>query len=287
MWTWYITLTCISLFNYILYALVVNEVRISKIDERDQTYQLRMRYLSLPFIFVCSYRSVFPSIYLYRLVWFDTIFNSILLARSLAFIAEMAWVIQIALAVSRISSDIQAQQVHPNNKIVCKICQFIVHLLIIFIFAAEICSFYATITTNGFWFLLEEGLWVLSFTLLTPVALFLANQILQIEKITYAPTLLRSAKTFTLMLSIILVVYISWGWSQNVPMNYHRWREEVKDNVTYYSFWDGVENAWSERNVSRDYEDWKSYLIWMTTYCKLNTIIIIIIIIYIYIILIS
>ena len=48
-----------------------------------------MRWLVL----LCA-RSIFPNIYLSRAVWFDTPLSSILLSRTLACFAELAWVTQ-------------------------------------------------------------------------------------------------------------------------------------------------------------------------------------------------
>ena len=83
--TWYTILCCIAVVNTLLFLF---QWRRTNSNTRYQTLQ---RCLAIPWVFECTYRAVFPSLYLQRFVVWDTVFNSILLDRSLAFVGEMAW----------------------------------------------------------------------------------------------------------------------------------------------------------------------------------------------------
>ena len=65
-----------------------------------------MTALALPFVFQCSFRSVFPNQYAPRLVFWGTGLSSILLARCLACVGELCWIAQISSGLRRVDADL-------------------------------------------------------------------------------------------------------------------------------------------------------------------------------------
>merc|ERR1719272_1169025 len=69
--------------------------------ESIKSYRWWMLWMGVYFTCVGTYRAFFVSKYLTRTAWFDSPFNSMLLIRGLAWVAELSWVGQIALALNR------------------------------------------------------------------------------------------------------------------------------------------------------------------------------------------
>jgi len=133
--TWYAILCVIATINMV--ALVVVWRRTTN---PSTPYQKWMRLLALPWVFECSYRSIFPSLYLQRFVVWDTLFNSILLDRTLAFAGELAWTAQFSLVVLHLD-----QQLTPTKTWWVQGCAVLVFVIY---FCAECMAFYNTATTN-------------------------------------------------------------------------------------------------------------------------------------------
>jgi hypothetical protein len=66
-----------------------------------------LRVCGLIFASVALYRSVFVSSYPNRLAWFDTVFNSPFIVRSLATFAEMSFIGLIAIVLLRLNNDLK------------------------------------------------------------------------------------------------------------------------------------------------------------------------------------
>ena len=60
-----------------------------------------MKYLAVPWVWECAWRSVFPALYLQRYAWYDSPLNSILVDRCVACVGELCWTLQIAIALRR------------------------------------------------------------------------------------------------------------------------------------------------------------------------------------------
>lgn len=260
---WHGALACCAVLNVCFYSHVAASV-VPDADPATRVYQTRLRRLGLPFVLVCGFRSFFPEIYLSRTVWFDSPLNSILLHRGLATVAELCWIGQIALAMSWCGSALPA----PTSKVAAATLKVAPRGLFCAICCAEAFSCTGTITTDSFWFLCEESSWVVSFTLFAlPCAVLLVGLCPSDD----AAVSWRHVRTFSRILLVACCVYVPWGWLSDIPSNYARWRQEVKDHKVYYGFLDGLVDAATERNVSHGYHCcWGPRLLWMSAYFSLG-----------------
>ena len=103
---WYTILCTIAAFNVVLLLWQLH--RTKKIPLGN--YQKYQRILAVPWVFECSYRSVFPSLYLQRYVVWDTLFNSILVDRTLAFVGELTWTAQFALVIYHLDAQLGSRR---------------------------------------------------------------------------------------------------------------------------------------------------------------------------------
>ena len=76
-----------------------------KTTETD-TYSKHMRILAIPWVWECSWRAAFPSLYLQRFVVWDTPLNAVIVDRNFACVGELAWTAQIAYAMCHIDKDL-------------------------------------------------------------------------------------------------------------------------------------------------------------------------------------
>merc|ERR1711871_560801 len=100
LWAWWGCLVAVSVLNIIL--LIIAMV---KIDPKD-VYGKLMKALAVPWVLECAWRSVLPSLYLQRFVFWDTWLNSIIVDRTWACIGELSWVYQTACALRQVDLDI-------------------------------------------------------------------------------------------------------------------------------------------------------------------------------------
>ena len=128
---WHDTLLGVACLNLVLMCVLWY-----KIDPKDR-YGSLMKWLCVPWCVECAWRSVFPSLYLERVAWYDTQLNSILVDRCLACVGELCWTGQIALALQR-------QNAAVESRLVTAAAYFAVVCYVV----AEGASFYNVATTN-------------------------------------------------------------------------------------------------------------------------------------------
>lgn len=161
LYVWYALLLFIAAFN-----LKMLKRRMTDISAVGQ-YQTLMKGLAIPWVWECAWRSVFPSLYLQRFVFWDVPLNSILVDRTWAFIGELSWVYQTTLALRHIDQEISGTSTGT------KWIQTSANLAFWIYVFAEGCSYYNTATTNELWAAIEVFFDGLSYFIMLPAALTL------------------------------------------------------------------------------------------------------------------
>lgn len=139
-----------------------------------------MKYLAGPFVLQCAWRSFMPCMYGARVVFFDTIWNSIAIARTFATIGEVTWTMQVAYALIFSNEQIFKNLKQESSKLV----NFISYMGVALIVLAEFNSDYGVITRNYFYSTMEVVLWTTALAFMGLCALYLlwvSNQ----NKLTY------------------------------------------------------------------------------------------------------
>ena len=215
--------------------------------------------LTVIFTFVCAYRSYFPTIYLSRSCFVESGVSGILLARLMAFVGELCWMVQVANSlkvVNRALSRSPAVNVLAN-------------FVVVLISAAECFSTYATVTKNSLFFTLEEGSWVVAgVTCITPALFILVRAYRRVEDPSRRDPMIRLYLTIFVG---FMFVYDIWGVSTDVRSNWNRYIEE-RDEVPspWLDFHTGLDQVTGLCNLDRSWETWSGYLLWMTGYFSLG-----------------
>jgi len=218
----------------------------------SDAYGTQMRWLALPFVWECAWRSVLPSLYLQRFVVWDTPCNAILVDRTWACIGELTWTYQIALALRTI--DIQLSASSSGSKWI----QFSGWLAVFIYVVAECVSYYNTATKNEFWAAIEVICDGASFVVMIPAAVFLTYRQFSHKW--------SSGKVFTTILSIVTVVYPLYNFTVDAPMYFQRYKADQAAHKHYLPFFEGLKDSAVTRNMTHNTSDWSGDMTWMIIY---------------------
>lgn len=131
-----------------------------------------------------------------------------------------------------------------------RIGRMIVPLILI----AEICSWYAVISTNYLGNSLEESLWTVTYTLIGLALFLLSRQIMGPLK--WAAR----AGVFG------CVLYVGFMATVDVPMYVQRWQGDIVAGKDYLDFWQGIYDFNKRWIVTYSMEDWRTEVPWMSLY---------------------
>lgn len=195
------------------------------------------------YVFGCAFRSVLPRADVQRIVLFDTWYSSVMVGRTVATIAEMAFVAQWSLLFALLS-------VRLNRRILAQISQ----LVLVLIALAECFSWSAVITTNYLGNSIEESLWAITYTLVGIALVRIATEL---------ENPFRSAAFFGALGSAL---YVGFMVFVDVPMYVNRWRMDLSVNKEDLGLWQGLVDLNTRWVVTHSIEDWRSEIPWMTLY---------------------
>jgi hypothetical protein len=150
-WMWWSALIMATACNLLFFVYV--ELRERRGLCEANRYRRYMKWLAVPTVVQCGYRSVFPEVYTgdcavdapgcraTRLVFFDHPANGILVNRGLAAVGELCFVLQIALALRAVNEGLRGASMRSS---LVHLASWLVVCLIV---AAELCSYACTATT--------------------------------------------------------------------------------------------------------------------------------------------
>ena len=248
---WYSVMCAIAAFNFAAAAYLFTKRKTNKLVP-----------LAVIFIVVCGYRSVFPTLYLSNTCFMSGPQSNPFLARMLAFVAELCWIIQVSFSLMNANALVWGKGSHGRRE-VNMLCYF----AILIIFCAECFSTIGTVTKNSLWFTLEEGSWVLTaVTCYTPALFTVYHDHARSLDPSPHPYLALYLKGF----GVTLFIYDFWGVTMDVPSNYGRWVDEKDSDDTGWKTWtDGLDDIFNACDYDRSYSTWSTYLLWMTSYFSL------------------
>ena len=203
--------------------------------------------LSAVYVIGCAYRSVLPVYDIPRIVLVDTRWSSVFVGRTIATIAELCFAAQCALTLERVSM--------MDHSVFGHVAALMIVPLIVI---AEVCSWYAVLTTAQLGHAIENALWGLSAALM--VASLLMTGPYQHGEL-YLPVVAWC------VLGAAYVLFMFW---YDVPMYWSRWRADLSTGRQYLSLAQGMADVARRRVVSRRWQDWKSEVLWMTLYFSIG-----------------
>lgn len=201
--------------------------------------------LSAGYVFGCAYRSAFPVYDIQRLCLVDSWMSSVLVGRSVATVAELCFVAQWSLLLSRAG---QAW----GDRAALRASQWLLPMIAI----AEMCSWHAVLTTSNLGHVVEESLWGGGAALATAALWSLGRS--------------PARRHLFLALSAAAAAYAAYMVCVDVPMYLARWLADEASGRTYLSLREGVLDTALRRVVSHRWEDWHTEIVWMSLYFSLG-----------------
>src|SRR5262249_24765803 len=122
------------------------------------------------------------------------------------------------------------------------------------ILVAEVCSWYAVVTTNFAGHVLEESNWAFSGALLAWSAAMLWRR--HTGKV-------RNFLAFSVGSALAYVVFMA---TVDVPMYLARWRADEQSGRSYLTLRRGLHDIATRWIVTRRWQDWRAEIPWMTLY---------------------
>lgn len=243
---WWVVLTCASVVNILFWIWTrtfafrnVSILRLSKLWHDNEN----IIWFSAVYVFVCAFRSFLPRADVQRICLFDTWFSSVLIGRTVATLAELAFVAQWLIVI-------RFMGVQTKSKWAYRIS----HLLLPLIFIAELFSWYAVITTHYLGNAVEESLWAVTYSLILIAILEIMPKL---------KGALRLAAGFAV---VGCLSYVTFMVAIDVPMYVTRWMEDNLSGKPLLGFFEGFRDLNNRWIVTHSIQDWKTEIPWQTLY---------------------
>jgi hypothetical protein len=241
---WWATLCAATAFNTAAWAACARALARRESLLPPETRRIRRQVLALSAIYVlgCGFRSLLPMIDVPRICLHDTWISRIAVGRSVATVAELAFVLQWALLMREAA-------VHGTG-----VSRVAARLLVPVIVTAELFSWGAALTRNNLLHAVENSLW--TFDAVIAVAAFLSLR----------GQAVGAARRFLDAGIACAAGYVAFMVSVDVPMYLARWQTDVAEGVRYLSLGAGVEDLLARCVVERDWGAWREDALWLTLY---------------------
>ena len=212
----------------------------SDLPEASVSYRRRLLFLSSLFVLGCAFRSLLPRADVQRIVLYDGWASTVMVGRSVATIAEMAFMAQWALVL---------REGTPAGT--RDLGWYVGRILVPLIGLAEAFSWYAVLTTNFIGNVLEQSTWTLCATLVVAAALKRR-----------AP----AWRPFAQATAGMIIPYILFMSLSDVPMYFRRWQLDQAWGHRYLSLAAGIRDAAERTVLTRRWELWHDEVAWMSLY---------------------
>jgi len=239
-WIWFLrAITVVNVAVWLRTAVALQRDRaLQGPDRRD--YRRRQLILSALFVGGCAFRSIFPRADVQRICLYDNWLSVVLIGRAVATVAELAFMTQWAFLLGESAGSGQ----RDAAKLVSRV-------LVPIIAVAEICSWYAVLSTNYLGNAIEQSIWTFASALV--IVGLLSRE--------------RGARQrFVGIAAALIGAYIVFMSTVDVPMYIRRWRADEQSKRPYLTFVEGVHDAGLHRVVTRDWEPWREEVPWMSLY---------------------
>ena len=244
---WWAGMCVLAVFNVVLWLYLIRPLKRLAATESDAL----TRYRKLQWIFSglyvvgCASRSVVLRGDVARITMIDHWFASVLVGRTIATIAEVAFVVQWALLALLLAKRLELKPV-----------ALIGWALVPLICIAEVFSWWASLTTNHLGNAFEESLWAFDAALMIVVfALCYTKVEAQVQRFLQAGF-------------VLAIAYVIFMVTVDIPTYVNRWQESAIAGKQYLSIAEGFVDI-QRYTVTGSYEEWQYNMVWMTGYFSL------------------
>jgi len=241
---WWSFLITVSMTNIALWLILQRRLRSKTFPPRNGILGLElMVLLCAAYVFGCAFRSLLPRADVQRICLFDTWLSSIVLGRSVATIAEICFALQWAIVLRQLAT-------LTRSDAALGIARLVVPMIVI----AEICSWYAVITTSYLGNAVENSIWAVTFLLIAVALLHLMMQFHGAVRWAIGATVVGIAAYLVFLVAI------------DVPMYFARWQADLANGKQLLGILSGLHDVSTRWIVTHDVAHWQQEFAWMALY---------------------
>lgn len=240
---WWALLTLVSAANIIFWLLLYRQYHAQAESPAGHAETGAMLLLSAGYVFGCAFRSVLPRADVQRICLVDHWLSSVFVGRTVATVAEICFAAQWAIILGQLG-DVAGAETAVNA------ARVIVPLIII----AEICSWYAVLTTNFLGNAIENSIWAVVFLI---IGIGLGRLL---------PEFTGTVRWLLISGIVGIACYLAFLVVIDVPMYVKRWRAEHAAGTPRLGLMQGVRDASTRWTVTHDLAHWKDEITWMSLY---------------------
>jgi hypothetical protein len=246
--SWWLFLCMVAALNVAMWSRTALELQRRKPTLPVQLFAASRIQLILSgvYVFGCAFRSVLPVYDIPRLCLFDTWLSDVAVGRSVATVAELAFASQWAVLLYATAS--------AANSMFAKT---VAYILVPLIATAEVCSWYAVLTTSNLGHVAENSTWAISAALV--IAAMLA----------ILPRCETPRRRVLFAWCMAGMAYVAFMIRFDVPTY---WARHVADEAAgrhFLTIAEGLADVSHHRVVSYSWQDWHTEIVWMTLYFSL------------------
>ena len=244
---WWGLLTLVSGINIAIWLVLYRELPLPPAGSAGSASGVGMMLLfCAAYVFCCAFRSFLPRADVQRICLFDTWLSSVMVGRSVATVAEIAFVAQWAILLLQVGSMTGAETV-------VNIAWVIVPLILI----AECLSWYAVLTRNYLGNAIENSLWAVAFFAIGVALCRLLPEFHGVARLVLAISIAGIA------------AYLAFLMTIDVPMYLKRWRTGDADGHKRLTPREGLRDVRTRWVVTHNIAEWKEEMAWMALYFSL------------------
>jgi hypothetical protein len=202
-----------------------------------------MLFLCAAYVFGCAFRSFLPRADVQRICLFDTWLSSVMVGRSVATVAEVAFAAQWAILLHQLGTMTGAD-------VTLTAAWVIVPLILI----AEGFSWHAVLTRNYLCNAIENSLWAVAFFI---VAIGLCRLLPEFDGV---------VRTALVVAIVGIAAFLAFLATVDVPMYFARWRADRASGIEPLSPLEGLRDVSFRWVVTHDFAEWKDEIPWMSLY---------------------
>ena len=244
---WWAVLTLVSGVNIAVWVWLYRTLQEPRSGGLAGAFGIElMLLLCAAYVFGCAFRSFLPRADVQRICLFDTWLSSVMVGRSVATVAEIAFVAQWAILLHQFGSMTGAETV-------LNVAWVIVPLILI----AECLSWYAVLTRNYLGNAIENSLWAVAFFAIGVALCRLLPDFHGLARLVLAVSIAGIA------------AYLAFLMTIDVPMYLKRWRTGDADGHKRLTPREGLRDVRTRWVVTHDIAEWKEEMAWMALYFSL------------------
>lgn len=240
---WWAALSAVSLVNVAAWVVSARAYLRRRAQSNRLASRLPHLWLSGIYVLVCAFRSFFPRADVQRICLFDSWISTVLVGRAVATVAELAFAAQWALLMGEVGRDFRRPVASAVSRLILPLIAF-----------AELCSWYAVITTSYLGNSLEESTWTVTVLLIC------------LSLIALWPQVARRSRSALLAVLAGGLAYVAFMSTVDVPMYVNRFLGDEAAGRRYLTFGEGFADLASRWIVTYRWEDWRTEMAWMGLY---------------------